>query len=422
MSEIARRWRSFLAATLLVLGSLAVSLLLLEGGLRLFLSGYSPLNLDIYRLDEHGLLGLRPGITRRQVAPQWDVTVAINAEGLRDRSEPVPDRNGRILAVGDSMQFGWGVELSHSYLYLVEEGLTGDSVRVVKAGLPGTGTSDQAQWLRVYGNRYAPRLVIVSFFVGNDFVDCQMGGVPRQFTVRDGLMVKRTLDKEGGSRLSDAKNWLKRSSMAAQLVAQVVWTLERRFIPAKDRSIPGLTAQDKWLWEFFKIHLRELPPETKQGIGLGLRALDEIHGWAEQRGIPVLLIVIPRSFQIFEWDLAKWLDAYRLTNQQLDLDRPQRVLGEWASARSVRVLDLLSGFREYHQAHPDELLYYHPDSHLNANGHRLAGALVLEHLRRHHGFVARGGMLSPTGPSNPPAASATRNTSRLPFSSTVAIR
>jgi hypothetical protein len=215
--------------------------------------------------------------------------------------------------------------------------------------------------------------------------------VSQQFIVRDGLMIKRSLDNEGHSRLREIREWIRRSSMLAQEVARLVWTLQRRLTPARDRDIPGLTAQDQWLWEFFKIHLRDLPPETKQGIDLGLRALDEIHGWAERRRIPLLLIVIPRSFQVFEWDLAKWQDAYRLTNEQLDLDRPQRVLREWASGRSVSVLDLLSGFREYHRAHPDDLLYYHPDSHLNANGHRLAGALVLEHLRRHHGFVAQEG-------------------------------
>src|SRR5262245_16206279 len=131
MRRVASFWRRCLFTTLLVCGSSAVSLLLLEGGLRLFLSDHSPLNLDIYRLDEHGLLGLRPGVTRRHVSSEWDVTVAINMEGLRDRSEPVLGRNGRILALGDSIQFGWGVQLSQTYLYIVEEGL--DSVRVVKA-------------------------------------------------------------------------------------------------------------------------------------------------------------------------------------------------------------------------------------------------------------------------------------------------
>src|SRR5262249_42555234 len=67
--------------------------------------------------------------------------------------------------------------------------------------------------------------------------------------------------------------------------------------------------------------------------------------------------------------------------------RPQRVLREWASARSVSVLDMLPGFREYRRAHPDELLYHHPDAHLNVNGHRLAGALLLEYLRRDPGFA-----------------------------------
>lgn len=390
MTRATTRWRNGFVAVLLVLGSVTVGLAILEGVLRLFFSGHSPLYLDIYRLDEHGLLGLRPGITRRQITPHWDVTIALNREGLRDRAEPVPDRNGRIVALGDSMQFGWGVELPQTYLYIVEEGLVSDSVRVVKAGMPGVGTSDEAQWLQAHGDQYSPRMVIVSFFVGNDFVDCQMGGVLGQFTVRDGLMVKRPHDKDDYSRLRETTEWIKRTSLLAQQGAQLVWILERSVTSAQNRNVPGLTAQNRWLWEFFKIHLRELPPETKQGIDLAQRALDEIHGWAQRRGIPVLLLVIPRSFQIFEWDLAKWRAAYRLTDDQLDLDRPQRVLREWASAHSVSLLDLLPGFRKYHRTHPDELLYYHPDSHLNANGHRVAATLLLEHLRTHHDFVARG--------------------------------
>jgi len=390
VSRLGGRWRNALVAILLVLGSVTLALAAVEGALRLFFSGHSPLFLDIYRLDEQGLLGLRPGITRRQVTPHWDVTIAINQDGLRDRSEPAVDGKGRIVAVGDSMQFGWGVELPQTYLYIVEEGLSSDSVRVVKAGMPGVGTSDEAQWLQAHGDQYSPRMVIVSFFVGNDFVDCQMGGVLKQFTVRDGLMVKRPLDKDDYSRLRETTEWIKRTSLLAQQSAQLVWIFERSFTSAKNRNVPGLTAQNRWLWEFFKIHLRDLPPETKQGIELAQGALDEIHAWAQRRNIPMLLLVIPRSFQIFEWDLRKWRDAYRLTNEQLDLDRPQRVLRDWASAHSVSTLDLLPGFREYHRTHPDELLYYHPDSHLNANGHRVAAMLLLEHLRRHHGFVAAG--------------------------------
>src|SRR5262245_23774559 len=69
VSRPSGRWRNALVATLLVIGSVTVGLAILEAVLRLFFSGHSPLFLDIYRLDEQGLLGLRPGITRRQVTP-----------------------------------------------------------------------------------------------------------------------------------------------------------------------------------------------------------------------------------------------------------------------------------------------------------------------------------------------------------------
>jgi GDSL-like lipase/acylhydrolase family protein len=382
VSALRLRW--ILLRGALGFAAMAVAIALCEIVLRVVSPGYSPLFLDIYRMEDGEVVGLRPGITREHLTSEWRVKVAINREGLRDRAMPLPDDGGRVLALGDSFAFGWGVELEQSYLFLAEESLRSDRVRIIKAGIPGTGTSDQLRWLRKHGEEYSPRLVVLSLFVGNDFVDVQMGGVPAQFTVRDGLMVKKALSEEGrsGPWLYELKERLKVSSLVAQRLAQAVWVLEDLLLRPEQKVNPGLNAEDRWLWEFVKVHLREHPPETVRGIELTLESLDETLDWCEQHGADLLLLVIPRSIQIYEWELDKWKQAYHLDSRDLDLDRPQHLLADWASRNSVALLDLLPSFRDHHRENPQERLFFYPNAHMNPNGHRLTASLLTEAIRR----------------------------------------
>src|SRR5262245_57160453 len=136
--------------------------------LRFFEPGYLSLDMNIFQFDRHGILDLKPNAVRQHRTSDWDVRVITNAEGLRDRPTPLPADGGTVLGIGDSMAFGWGVELPLTYYYRLEEALRPDRVRVIKAGIPGTGTTDQLKWLQHYGEHHRPEVVILSFYVGND--------------------------------------------------------------------------------------------------------------------------------------------------------------------------------------------------------------------------------------------------------------
>ena len=366
---------------LLLFAATAFSFVLCEVGLRLISPGYSPMSLDIYRLDEHGVLGMRPHLTRRHLTAEWDVTVALNVDGLRDRDQPVNSSGGTILAVGDSFAFGWGVELADTFLYRVEEAFRPEAVRVIKAGIPGTGTSDQLLWLQHYGPRFQPGLVIVSLFIGNDFVDVQKGGVTQQFIVKDGLMEKKSVDGKPPSWHQAVISKLKRSSFLAQRIAELVWRYERK-IDAQHRQHAGLEARDPWLWEFYKVHLRPAPPETPTDFELTLQALDGIHQWCAQRQTSMLLLVIPRSMQIYDWELERWKQSFKVQTEQLDIDQPQRELTDWATRKQVPLCDLLPAFRLYSKEHPKERLFFYPDAHMNAHGHYVTAALLTDSLKQ----------------------------------------
>jgi len=109
--------------------------------------------------------------------PNWRGTtfgqpLTINSKGLRDseHSYAKPAGSQRILILGDSYTWGYGVGDDEVYTEVLERKLrTQGSWQVLNAGVSGWGTDQQYLYLREEGFRYNPDIVIVSFFFGNDF-------------------------------------------------------------------------------------------------------------------------------------------------------------------------------------------------------------------------------------------------------------
>lgn len=93
--------------------------------------------------------------------------IRINAKGLRDTDYPyerVPGKR-RILVLGDSLVFGWGVDQGDAFPKVLEGMLP--ATEVINAGVAGYGTDQELLWFRSEGVRYRPDLVIL-LMCGND--------------------------------------------------------------------------------------------------------------------------------------------------------------------------------------------------------------------------------------------------------------
>jgi len=100
---------------------------------------------------------------------QFRTTVRINLKGLRDREHAYErsDNSGRILVIGDSFAWGYGVEETQRFSQLLEASM---DVEVINAGVSGYSTDQELLWLREEGVKYDPDLVILGFS-GNDIGD-----------------------------------------------------------------------------------------------------------------------------------------------------------------------------------------------------------------------------------------------------------
>ena len=98
-------------------------------------------------------------------------TAHINALGLRER-EISPKKAGgcRIIAIGDSYTYGWGVEAGDTWLRQVEQNLeeAGLDVETINLGKPGSGPPDYADLAERVIPLFRPDLVIVAMLQGND--------------------------------------------------------------------------------------------------------------------------------------------------------------------------------------------------------------------------------------------------------------
>lgn len=101
--------------------------------------------------------------------------VRTNRNGMRDDRDydiPKPDGVVRIVGIGDSGMFGWGVEQNEDYLSVLRSNLaqraSGRRYEVLNLAVPGYNTQLELEALRLKGLPYRPDIVVVGW-CDNDF-------------------------------------------------------------------------------------------------------------------------------------------------------------------------------------------------------------------------------------------------------------
>jgi lysophospholipase L1-like esterase len=94
--------------------------------------------------------------------------VSINSKGFRDaeRSYERDPKRYRIVVLGDSMVWGWGVQQNEIFTSLIEEQCKG--LEVINLGVSGYGTDQELLLVRQEALRYHPDLVVL-VVMDNDF-------------------------------------------------------------------------------------------------------------------------------------------------------------------------------------------------------------------------------------------------------------
>ena len=99
--------------------------------------------------------------------------------------------------------------------------------------------------------------------------------------------------------------------------------------------------------DFAQIHLARPDESARRGVEVTLATLDRMSELcAESEVESFVLVVIPRSLQVYTAEAREMREALGVGEDELRLDAAQELLREWAAARpSVLLVDPLARFR-----------------------------------------------------------------------------
>jgi lysophospholipase L1-like esterase len=107
----------------------------------------------------------KPGSSMRLM----NVAVGINSDGLRDREYPAKKGdNYRIIVLGDSLTFGWGVAEQDTFSNILEENLNKSyPTEIINFGTGNYNTEQEVNLFKEKGLKYKPDKVVLFYFIND---------------------------------------------------------------------------------------------------------------------------------------------------------------------------------------------------------------------------------------------------------------
>lgn len=390
--------RSLRIVGFLVLQGVA-TLLLAEAALRLLRPHHSGLRTLLYQAsarthyqDARTLEALmaRSVIGHAPFEPSYGFVR--NDRGLRTRvyQDDKPAGALRVVVIGDSFTYASGA-LPHALHWptrledALRRGMT-QPVEVLRLGVPATGPQFQLRLWQLEGVRLEPDVVVLAFFVGNDFMDEQGAGqvergrgrwvdhlAERVVVVRAARNLRRLLRARAASGASDsAPSAVPTPQQAGRPIAGYEASFdhdrptfsEEAFHTIQGRRMALVARADR---AAFDGHFARVAP-----------TLDAFADEVTAVGARLVVMVIPDEYQVHDDSRAATMARAGTRAEDFDLTLPQRALGAYLSERDIEYLDLLPAFRTAAEA--GERLYKNRDTHWNPAGNALAASLLADCL------------------------------------------
>ncbi|MBM3463349.1 MAG: hypothetical protein FJX76_14705 [Armatimonadetes bacterium] len=366
---VGRKIRDAVGIALVVLACLAIGMEVL---LRLFVPIPNLQVGGLYVEDAQGI-HLRPGWRGRVHSAEFDAPIAINSVGLRDPAVgPVPGRK-HVLALGDSFTFGCWSPQDRTWLSALGNAL-GPGVQVINGGQPNAGTDVAVDFLKRRGDEFAPDVVVLGFYNGNDFTDNFFGRAA--YTVEGGYLVMKSGPQEtlsGYNCVSGRGPAQMRVAAAWQPPGFIRRSYLYQFIRSRFASTPPdtLRLNDAPAW-FLKAYTAEMETAVSRTNALLSELLEE----CRRRGARLVIVDMPSSLEVEDDRWAAWSAAHPELAGRFDRARPSTIIGEWAGRNKVPFLSLGPAL----EGRPG--MYYQGDMHWTDLGHFQAGERVAEFLKK----------------------------------------
>ena len=263
--------------------------------------------------------------------------VHTNELGIRSRSIDSGAQSVRVLVLGDSYAFGWGVPEEDAFPRQLESMMRGRfrsvPIEVINAGVPGYGLYQQhAMLLRVLSVTEID-IVVSTFSLANDAVDDLRIGRYAPDRLNEYLpdLTERSPFLNGMMRRSRLLNMLDRRTHALRF---------------------------------------QLANASEEALGATSRSMDTLLQTCAERGIRIVCVTVPHRSEIVAGSLKARIALARSA-------RARRLQASLAERYGVPLIDVNDALSE---AQKTEEVYVLNDPHWTPAGHRAVAKALLEAL------------------------------------------
>ncbi|MEM7015890.1 MAG: SGNH/GDSL hydrolase family protein [Pseudomonadota bacterium] len=287
----------------------------------------------------------------------YDYEFALNSSGFKDVEFKKQKESDvfRILGMGDSFAYGV-VPYQYNYYTLLEDELSKleQNVELINMGIINTGPKDYYALLVNEGLELKPDMVILSIFIGNDFIEPVRELYSYSYVAS---FIKFVSDLFHGGFLAHGRTVYQddKPTHSTEVFMNIEVATSHAFLKN---------------YENFKNH-----------FDASLETLIKFAELCKENNIELLFFIIPDEAQVNEALQQEVMERFKEYPGGFDFAQPNRWLAEAFEADNIAYLDPLEPFK---QATMLNTLYKPRDTHWNIAGNELAAALLYQHLSLHN--------------------------------------
>jgi hypothetical protein len=339
-----------------------------------------------------GLL-FRPHSEALYETTEFTFSASINGLGFRDREFNLgKGANYRIIAIGDSFTYGWGVNLDESWPKVLEKNLrrAGWSLEIANMGSPGAGPANYADTAEKAIPLLRPDLVVIGVLQGDDLAQSkakplESGGTSKNSPGRRILLLRMIypnltrLAMAAGRKVerNDKKlivlEWKREAQkMLAQFDEEERQRFSRLDKVIRDAFIGGRLNSDlirqvikrpNYYLQTFDLNkpdVQSLIGEMAGQLGRIKRVADRYRARVVVVSVPFGLYVSPAQFKVHR----KY--GFFVDEKMLGSDSPDQAIRLACEKAGLPFFTTTDRFRDHKTAH----FFYDLDGHFNASGYR----------------------------------------------------
>jgi hypothetical protein len=289
-----------------------------------------------------------------------DYDFHLNSKGFKDVAFAREKEAGvyRIVALGDSFAYGV-VPYQNNYLTLLEErlNLSARKTEILNMGIVSTGPSDYLALLTAEGLELQPDMVLVSFFIGNDF--------------------KRDRKPRSLCSYSYACSFIRYLLVSRSYEGKIIHEPSVYDDNAPSMKDDNFTEIEMRTSEIY----RKRNPNFDGDLEVAMKSLSGIKQICDERKIALVIVLIPDQVQVDQALQARVLKLKEVNSklEDFDFELPNRLLAAKLKQQDIAFIDLLT---EFGRVGRQTSLYKPRDTHWNIAGNRLAAEAIAGELVR----------------------------------------